>query len=132
MAIDWTEAHAREAMRYLLRMADEAVGAGDVDPADPRMIAFDDDDVVDEDGFCTALNSWEVDPAPALRRVDGLATGRLVRETVWRVRYFCDDGRRGGTTVDLTHEEAVATRERMRRESGWRGVLVRVTRIRRA
>lgn len=67
-----------------------------------------------------------------VRRLRGLAEGRLVRETAWRVRYLAHAGAFGSVTVDLTREEAMSARDRMRSESGWDGVVVRVERVRRA
>jgi hypothetical protein len=77
---DWTEAHELEAMRALFRLADEIMGSRL--PSEPRAR-----------NLCTAVCSTESEFRAALRRVctpsraelevrrvDALATGRLVRK----------------------------------------------------
>lgn len=131
----WTEAHAREAWATMCDIAKRR--AFEVDPARAalptpwqRSCETEKDFLVWLASGATGLDAKGV--RAAVRLVRDLAEGRKVRETVARVRFFGDDGRRGSVTVDLTPEEALATRDRMRASAGWRGAIVRVTRIRKA
>lgn len=92
--VAWTDAHRREAWLYLLAMVARVRPGG---PDDGQEVTIADADVDDELGFVQMVEAWlttEDDPprkvdrvlAKAVRRVDGLATGRLVRET--EIRYI--------------------------------------------
>lgn len=88
-AIKWTEAHRREARARLYQIAAEMLIAG-LAWSHAVDVAMDGSAAVSEPGFRACLRHYgEFDPARIdreVRRVDGLATGRLVRETVWAVR----------------------------------------------
>lgn len=86
----WTEAHRREAMRWLLMWAHEAAGVCDF--LEDGAFEIKPSAVASEDDFIVALNLYEIDPKPALRRVRGLAEGRLVRSTSERWEVQCPHG----------------------------------------
>lgn len=120
--IEWTDAHRREALRRTYEIAADLVSQGREDDAESLAARACDSE---------SQPAWEaslyVGDGPALpeehidrevRRVDALATGRLVRETVWRRE---EDPGRG---------DFYSTEELARGGVGLRAV--RVTRIRRA
>ena len=127
MAIEWTEAHRREALRLLLRRAESTAGRIPVDIV--REVRIGRRAFATESGFRKHLANGATDREieAAVRRVDALATGRLVRSVVWYVRLSPHGG-----VHECASEHAARVRARAERNRWpWTRVL-RVTRIRRA
>lgn len=117
--IEWTGAHRREAKARLCEVAAMLARA---DVAKYAVEGTSNGGSAQEDMFRRALRyaasyGADIDVAREVRRVDGLATGRLVRVVTWR-------GESGEEWV--TREEALADK------SHGGGRLARVTRIMRA
>ena len=130
-AIEWTEAHRREALRRCYELAAELA-------AETRATLLADTLARAALGACRGLGRFSAllvtvghDAARIereLRRVDGLATGRLVREVWYCIRWRGSDDLFGRSQSRADAEVSVM-RERPR---GARDCIVRVTRIRRA
>ena len=139
MNIEWTEAHKREAL----------IRASELQVEWARESSDSSDENADRIGTCYLLDGGRKCIASAdawrtwlrratlfsneriereVRRVDGLATGRLVREVWYCIRWRGSDDL-FGRSQSRADAEASVMRERPR---GARGCIVRVTRIRRA
>lgn len=140
MSEEWTDAHRREALRRTYEIAAWLVSEGRENDA-RSLIANLGEGVPDEEtwraylyvGDGPAFSDARIDHE--VRRVRALAEGRLVRETVHRVRYDNNtrpDGAWDAYTVSLPREKARKTLRAMNKDCGWTGAVVRVTRIRRA
>ena len=126
---EWTEKHQQEALRRTYEIAAELVGAGKVQEATYL--------VSNAGYYAGAEDSWRGDLADAdgpafdaaridreVRRVRGLAEGRLVRETVREARDRHGDTRRTYPPGEIRREERALV-------ASQGGGIVRVTRVRR-
>ena len=130
-AIEWTGAHKREALRRSYELAAELSAVDRSTLLADTLARAALGACRDLGRFSALLSTVGYDAARIereLRRVDGLATGRLVREVWYCIRWRGSDDL-FGRSQSRADAEASVMRERPR---GARGCIVRVTRIRRA